>query len=322
VSTVGSSGSSRHAYARQAPAFVLIAGLSRSGSTVLGAVLGAAPDCTYVGETLQLWQRWDLARHRCSCGEPIQSCPFWSRAVAASRFAPGPSASDLPSPHAVAALLGAARRQAATGTIVESSKSPRYLRMVMREVGPETCAVVHVVRDPRGVLVSRLRGWKKSKDAAYRTPSLGEVARCGVSWQVTNLAALLLAVRCRRYHLVEYERFVERPHDVVAHVFADGRELPSPIVVGDSHVCAGNPARTAHGALALSVDDAWKRLPKTAQLVSLATTWPLRPVLRGLARRNARSVTRRRARSTDDDRARARDGAPADHAGAGARARG
>ena len=57
---------------------VYLAGLGRSGSTLVERVLGETPGVTALGEVMHLWDR-GLVRHElCACGRPFPQCPFWS----------------------------------------------------------------------------------------------------------------------------------------------------------------------------------------------------------------------------------------------------
>lgn len=49
---------------------------SHSGSTLLAMLLGAHADICTNGE-LKFTNLGDIAKYRCSCGEPIRTCPFW-----------------------------------------------------------------------------------------------------------------------------------------------------------------------------------------------------------------------------------------------------
>lgn len=61
------------------PVTVLYIGaFGRSGSTILGQVLGRMPGFVNVGEAWQVWQRGLRENERCGCGQPFRSCEFWS----------------------------------------------------------------------------------------------------------------------------------------------------------------------------------------------------------------------------------------------------
>lgn len=59
---------------------VLVAGVSRSGSTIVDLILGNRPDSFSLGE-IYAWYRPFRSHHLdpvCACGEPLRSCPVWS----------------------------------------------------------------------------------------------------------------------------------------------------------------------------------------------------------------------------------------------------
>lgn len=56
---------------------VYIAGYGRSGSTVLGTILGNHSELQHVGEVSHLLSYWSNSRRICSCGQPYQRCDFW-----------------------------------------------------------------------------------------------------------------------------------------------------------------------------------------------------------------------------------------------------
>src|SRR6266516_3342272 len=64
---------------------VYIAGLGRSGSTLLERLLGELPGVCAVGEVVHMWRRSIVDDERCGCGEPFARCGFW-RGVGEAAF--------------------------------------------------------------------------------------------------------------------------------------------------------------------------------------------------------------------------------------------
>ena len=62
-----------------------IAGVGRSGSTLLERMLGAVPGAVNTGELNAIFSRVSQQDQRCGCGEPFSECPFW-REVGAEAF--------------------------------------------------------------------------------------------------------------------------------------------------------------------------------------------------------------------------------------------
>ena len=57
-----------------------VASLPRSGSAVLGYVLGRLPGTIFVGELVYFWRRF-AEGELCSCGQTLPDCRFWSAVV-------------------------------------------------------------------------------------------------------------------------------------------------------------------------------------------------------------------------------------------------
>ena len=51
----------------------------RSGSTLVGSVLGLADDHVFVGELRLVWQEGLVQNTPCGCGKPFLECPFWRK---------------------------------------------------------------------------------------------------------------------------------------------------------------------------------------------------------------------------------------------------
>ena len=64
---------------RGRPTVVLyLAGLGRSGSTLLERTLARLDDMVAVGEVVHLWDRGVLRDERCGCGQHFHDCDFWT----------------------------------------------------------------------------------------------------------------------------------------------------------------------------------------------------------------------------------------------------
>jgi hypothetical protein len=167
---------------------VYICSHGRSGSTLVGSVLGLVDGYCYVGEVRDVWTDGLAENHACGCGRPFRACPFWTEVFTrafggfetpevkeAARlfrdmyrppatfelfrlvFSPGARGSDIAKYTALLAkLYRAIAEVSGCGTIVDSSKALRYGALVMRTPGLRT-RWVNVIRDPRGIVHSRTR---------------------------------------------------------------------------------------------------------------------------------------------------------------------
>jgi hypothetical protein len=293
---------------------VFVAGWGRSGSTLLENLLTHAGRAATVGESFQLWsRRSELARH-CSCGEQLEDCPVWSRVQravtddwsalvadmvrrrAALRIRNLPkilrpdrrwAGSDDVAAYAEA--LGRVYRAVAEAhnvdTVVDASKLPLVLAAAAR-VPDVDLEVVHLVRDPRGVMHS----WSRPKTIEYRDGrtmtmrSYGPAASLqrwvlnhGLSWYVIRRLAVDHAA-------VRYEDLAAADPATLRRVTElTGIDLAGigggAVTVPPQHAIAGNPGRASGEPLVLRADDAWRTdLPRRYRVVG-AVGLPLRAAL-------------------------------------------
>jgi hypothetical protein len=59
--------------------YVCLPGCGYTGSTLLGFLLNAHPECASIGAATGLVAKVDLASYRCSCGALFRECGFWRR---------------------------------------------------------------------------------------------------------------------------------------------------------------------------------------------------------------------------------------------------
>jgi hypothetical protein len=165
---------------------VYVAGSGRSGSTVLGQVLGAIPNWTFCGELRQGFSIL-TANNLCGCGTPAQECDFW-RAVIEHAFGGfdrdvlerASALTERVSLHRhslvhlsplktssfmrdtaeyaeiVARVYQGIRSVTGSDVIVDSSKIPSYY-FVLKESGYLETKIVHILRDSRAVAYSNRR---------------------------------------------------------------------------------------------------------------------------------------------------------------------
>ncbi|MGH2636008.1 MAG: sulfotransferase [Actinomycetota bacterium] len=263
----------------------------RSGSTILGNILGELEDVVHVGELRSLWGLGLLGRRVCGCGVPLASCEFWRSVVKAGPAAPdagdfdprearrlqieavrlrttrsvlrlGGRLEDAPPElRAYAPLADRLYRgiSEVTGArvVVDTSKHvpDAALLTVLPNVDPY---FVHLVRDPRAVAYS----WRR----VMRSPGEGrreEMPRHGAftsgrSWLVSNLgaAAVRRAAGPGRSLMIRYEDFVVRPREFSERIIdlIGGTSGTLPFV--DDHTVRLGGNHTAGGNPARLVDGA------------------------------------------------------------------
>jgi hypothetical protein len=304
-----------------------IAGCGRSGSSILGHVLGQAKGFCFVGEAM-----WGTpkphATRLCGCGLPLSRCDFWkavrqqigleSGAVEApeffglgrlARWRHLPLTFSSNHDRRLEALYGERWRScqrlypaiaAASGAevIVDSSKSIPYARM-LGLVSELDLHVVHLVRDARAVAYS----WQRLKPTPDRSerPNLSrrKPANSAVLWATSNLGVELFCRRAPdRYLRLRYEDFVTQPREsvdrilrmVTRHPLALPWQGERVLDLTATHSVAGNPDRLETGPVELRLDARWATAMRPAdRSVVTALTWPL--LLRyGYLRRGTRAA--------------------------------
>lgn len=290
---------------------LFLAGMGRSGSTLISRLLGQVPGVCSVGE-LNLWDRALAEDRTCGCGEVFSQCPFWTtvgehafsgwdrvdpaeteslrRSVERVRFVPA-LASGLTTPDfgdrleryasLCARVYAGIRRASSADLIVDSSKYPSSAFIALRTPGIDL-RIVHLVRTSPGVahswskLVTRPERGKPMKQS---TPG-----RSALNWDVYNgLLETLRFFDVPRIR-VRYEDFVADPERELRRMLATGglrEDLELDFVDGHdvelraTHSVAGNPMRFRQGPERLRQDDAWSRemTPRARRLVT-TLTWP------------------------------------------------
>lgn len=285
------------------PHLVLISGYARSGTTVIGNILGELPGVAHIGELDGYWQRtWDLEDRRlCGCSETLSACGVWSAVRARAEL--GPTSVEAlagaerellspvkylaaPTPSSRASLheLGEATsriRQAWAETVqanvlVDSSKRPGYVRLAI-DHHPGRVSLLHVVRDVRGVVASRRRDAARKGVNHLRLRAVKDA----LSWmqnyrQVRNLEA--------DYTLLRYEDFAKDPagslSDVIRSLCVNGDVGAvfddRTARVGTHHTFWGNRTRWETGRIPIRADERWREeLDAVDQILVTIVGWPL-----------------------------------------------
>jgi hypothetical protein len=291
------------------PRVLYVTGWCRSGSTIVGNVLGELAGVEHVGELHYLWRNGVLregTNTTCGCGAEVADCPLWSTVIdrvagadptAEARRLIEVQRSHLRTRHTRRRLresLGhrpvpepvhlAVRRTLATyrairevtgaRLIVDSSKYPAEVAALLDR--PEVdLRILHLVRDPRASAYS----WRRPK--AY-IPAMG-VARSTGYWTAANVASDLLGRAAPdRYLRLRYEDFTADPRAALGRV-ADLAGITGPVpvteagetVLGVNHTVTGNPDRLARGPVRIRPDEAWRtRLPAGPRLLATVVATP------------------------------------------------
>ena len=249
---------------------ILIAGHSRSGSTLLDRLLGELDGFVTVGELRCLWIRGLREDQLCGCGVTFRSCGYWREIVAElpvaetrecyvsrvlrlqkvvekSKVIPLLLDPSLRSKEfsgqldeykqELRRLISRIFEKTGARVIVDSSKTPAYA-LIMKELFGDDVHVIQLVRDSRAVAFSRLR--TKPRPEVHwmkKNMAIGNALRTGVEWRLANnvLSALYDAGKCTT---MRYEDLVERPRATITSLAADVLAV-DPLTVQVPHIYAG-----------------------------------------------------------------------------------
>lgn len=292
-----------------------IASVARSGSTLLGMVLGQIPSWFDSGELTRLWRRGLVQHHRCGCGMPIDECPVWSKIIddaygGAHRV---PLADMLEADrrlfrmrqlplHVVSDRVrlsrimrhdryrGALRplyegiaESTSSTVIVDTSKHPVY-GAVLRSVPALDVYVLHLIRNPLGVTYSRSQ--VKTNPASGDTMGGVNPIVSGCAWSMVNAAIERMLKKPARYMQLRYEQFVADPRGTlnqIADFMGEERAVLDDIQLNGHHVAlspthsaSGNPMRFNPGLVEIRTDERWKTgLPAGIASAVRALTYPV-----------------------------------------------
>jgi Sulfotransferase family len=241
-----------------------IAGIGRSGSTLLCRTLGSVDGLLATGELMRILGRGVINGDLCSCGAPVANCDFW-RAVLADLEGRCPDLDlerlehtrkrvtegwellrylFLPNENTdlgraleeyrqfLSALYGSIQNVTGSQVVVDASKNLLFARLLTETPGVKL-TFLHLVRDSRGVAHSLMRKQRRPGTANRREyfrqqgPLLGSIL-----WSTAHVTTERLAVRTSRLIRVRYEDFVSDPAATVSGVLdrldpVGGPSLPS-----------------------------------------------------------------------------------------------
>jgi Sulfotransferase family len=292
---------------------VYVAGSGRSGSTVLGQVLGAIPNWAFCGELRQGFSIL-AANNVCGCGAPAQACDFW-RAVVEHAFdgfdrdmierasyltqrvslhrhslvhlsplkAPAFVRETAEYADIVTRVYQGIRSVSGCDVIVDSSKIPSYY-FILKQADQLDIKVAHIVRDSRAVVYSNQRKKYDPSNTWGREYLLQQgLALTAVAWNLKNAFISSAIARGDESVLLRYEDFVAAPDKALRQVvdLVDPEQSPPPIrggqlEVGTQHTLGGNPVKFRTGPVQLRLDDEWQSMMGQGHRVLVTgLTWPM-----------------------------------------------
>ena len=271
---------------------IYIAGVGRSGSTILDQILGQIPGICSLGEVSQLWQSIQN-NSPCGCGTTITECDFWSPVL--DSLVKGNDSVDqiqrrietlelnktYPRLHRLTRvgnyaeeyakhrdflqkLYATLRENACCEYLVDSSKDPHYAAMLSR-IPNVSLHVIHLVRHPSGYVYSL----KKTKldPARKKLMAKRSTFQAAGRWLWVNFRAESLCAKAASFGRIKYEDLIEEPRKLLFDILqtvASGENINLDFIndkvlnLNPTHSAAGNPCRFKKHKIRLSLDDEWK----------------------------------------------------------------
>jgi hypothetical protein len=282
---------------------IYVAGAGRSGSTVIGEALGMLRGSLHLGEIRGLFDYTvDPSQlFVCSCGEPYQECAFWNPLLSELFGVDWPSTIQsfglegqlpsikslfwrqiIPSIHVpgsdrvekIIPVLELALAKSHTRIIIDSSKSASFAWMLTR-TGKAKILLIHVIRDPHGVLFSWMRHPIPVPDKSIGITSSRTLTfyEAFIDWIKSNGGIHLLKMMGFPYMQIKYEDFVANPEKVMRSIIQEAQKnnidlqesksamelLAKQQVSLDGHLVGGNTRlKSKKGIVTLKLDNPWR----------------------------------------------------------------
>jgi len=231
---------------------LLITGFSRSGSTVLGRLLGQQPGIFFGGELHSIWKRNAADNELCGCGCGFHDCPTWSgifsrafggihrqdidricNAQSATtrmrhwlsnawpRFRSGARVRQLQTySDAVRALFRGIADETGAEVIVDTSKNPSY-GLYLTTIPEIDLYVLHLSRDCRAVVHSWQRK-RRMHDVHWAEQDMERFPWPWTTlfWVTTNVLTDLNSLFMRKFAFLRYHDFAVHPNEVLRRTLA------------------------------------------------------------------------------------------------------
>ena len=294
-----------------------IAGVGRSGSTLLEKILGQHPDFFPIGEFAMLWGEMNH-NFLCNCGKSFFDCAFWTQVFEqASGGFDGIEADEIlrirqsvdrnyyiplirnPALRSkgyqkklsrfvevLSNIYSSISELSGPKIILDSSKSPAYFHILSLVPGVEL-TIIHLVRDSRAVAYS----WQKKKRMTYSIDREQYIeqqgaAEAAIKWAAKNVVANTLKPIAKNYIFVRYEDFATNPEKITAHILGKiGKKtdevdklMRGSMTPMETHGILGNPTpRAQKQGLTIQKDTEWHE--KLPQLDKSIVTFLTLPLL-------------------------------------------
>jgi len=279
---------------------IYIAGAGRSGSTLLEKLLNQVNEIISIGEINCLWYKTIKENLLCACSKKINQCPFWNDvfyeafggfknieldkiiklqlSVSRMRFLPF---LILPSIRTteysinlkeylqlLEKLYESIYKISKKSFIVDSSKVPPHAFVLCNSPNIELY-VIHLIRDLRAVVFSRLRKKLHQKVDNKKVYMIRKSVPSSIlEWYSYNLTFFAFRNKFKKYKIVLYEELIKNPKRVLKSILnwlginkysLDFFKSENIVFFDKYHSVYGNPIRFKNGEVEIKLDDEWRK---------------------------------------------------------------
>ncbi len=236
-----------------------IAGEGRSGSTLLGRMLGEIPEFVMCGETIVLWSNnWGISplQDACACGARLDDCELWGAVLKeteltdTSREKIVRASTSIFQRRQISSLIEvlfpgkgivpekilstkivefyqSIARQTGSGIVVDTSKTAT-LPLILCRLDEIDLRVVQLVRDSRGVAFS----WTKKvvrTGVGKSSVSMRQFSpiHSAIRWTLSHFIIPKLDKRGCPVLRIRYEDLVAQPRETLKEILDFSGEIPS-----------------------------------------------------------------------------------------------
>lgn len=235
---------------------IYIAGMARSGTTLLGRLLAERLESAFAGELMHI-DALRIPSELCGCGHQLGACEFWNHAIdvvaripprrlaAVREVADGRAGADRRAEAAaVLEAVHASIESIDPRPVIDSSKVPDLARLHLSRRDRPRVHIVHILRDPSAVIAS------VSTRALIRPEVVGTTRRmrtfpaqaAAERWRDHNRDAQRLRDGAASFTRVHLEALVDDPETTLLEVASNTGLAPrnGPYA---HHSIRGNPSR-------------------------------------------------------------------------------
>lgn len=292
-----------------------IAGASRSGSTILGNVLGEIKDFLFIGESLNIWTSVIRENKLCTCSKPFLECGFWNeifdKAYGRMSNLDGSEMVNLVKEvildkikilyiflpgfrklftsklcfflDNLIMLFNALKSVTNCKVIIDTSK-PLIYSFSLSLLEDVDFYLFHLVRDPRGVAYSNQKMKRVPHTSKIEYMSKYSPLKSSLNWLIMNVLLEILGKQQKKYVVAFYEDFANNPKLFITQIlkFLDEDEKLSPFVLDHrikltvNHSLSTNPSGFNRGLQEIKLDNEWKEKMNTLdKIVATLITSPM-----------------------------------------------